>query len=275
MPEADAIAKAETPATVESLIADLRALGVHEGMTVAVHSSLSALGWVVGGPHAVVLALQRAVTDSGTLCLPAYSTDNSEPVHWNDPAVPEAWHQVVRDHMPAFDARMSHTRGMGAIAELFRRAPDVRRSSHPAVSWCAWGRYARAITQDHRLNSGFGEESPLARIYDLGGSVLLLGVGHDRNSSLHLAEHRADWPAKTQMKQGAAIMVGEHRQWVQFEDLKLDAGDFPEIGWDVIRAGHVKTGQVACARAQLMDQRLLVDFAAQWISTRRRDKPEA
>lgn len=273
MAESDTIAKAEFPATAGSLTADLRALGVEPGMTLVVHSSLKALGWVVGGAHTVVLALQAAVTDTGTLILPAFSSDNSEPSHWQDPAVPEAWWQLVRDNMPAFDPRLSVTRAMGAIAECFRCAPDVRRSGHPAVSWCAWGRYARAITQDHRLNSGFGEESPLARVYDLGGGVLLLGVGHDRNSSLHLAEHRADWPAKVSMKQGAAIMVGEHRQWVQFDDLKLNGGDFPEIGWDFIRAGHVKTGPVACAKAQLMNQPMLVDFAAQWITARRSAKP--
>lgn len=270
MSEQDVIAKAESPATVESLTADLRTLGVAPGMTLVVHSSLKSLGWVVGGAHAVVLALQAAVTDTGTLVLPSHSTDNSDPADWRNPAVPEAWWQTIRDHMPAYDPRLSVTRAMGAIAECFRRAPDVRRSNHPAVSWCAWGRYARAITQDHRLDSAFGEESPLARVYDLQGRVLLLGVGHDSNSSLHLSEYRAGWPGKARMQQGAAVMVGEHRQWVRFEDLRLDPSDFPEIGWDFIKSGHVKTGAVACAKCQLMPQRELVDFGAQWMAARRK-----
>ena len=270
MSELDAIAKAEMPATVESLSADLRALGLGTGQVVLVHSSLSALGWVVGGAQAVIEALMNVVHDTGTLVMPTYSTNNSEPSHWQDPPVNEAWWQTIRDHMPAYDRRLTPTREMGAIPELFRTMPDVRRSDHPCTSFCAWGRYAHAITPDHRLHSSFGEESPLARVYDFEGSVLLLGVGHDRNSSLHYAEHKAEWAGKTRFKLGAAIQFKNDRQWVQFEDLKHDAADFPEIGWDFINAGHVKTAQVACAKAQLMPQTALVDFAADWMTRKRK-----
>lgn len=270
MTEADAITRAETPATLESLVLDLAALGVAPGQVVLVHSSLSSLGWVVGGAQTVIAALQRAVGDTGTLVLPAYSTGNSEPSHWREPPVQEAWWQIIRDHMPPFDRKLTPTRQMGAIAELFRTLPDVRRSDHPQTSFCAWGRYAQAITADHRLNSSFGEDSPLARVYDLDGRVLLLGVGHDRNSSLHYAEHKAEWPGKAMLRTGAAVMMEHGRQWVQYENLRYDSGDFPEIGWDFVQTGQVKTGQVACAKSQLMSQRALVDFAADWISARRR-----
>ena len=54
MSQSDAIAMADGPATVSSLVADLRVLGVTEAMTVMVHSSLSRLGYVSGGAHAVV-----------------------------------------------------------------------------------------------------------------------------------------------------------------------------------------------------------------------------
>jgi aminoglycoside 3-N-acetyltransferase len=269
MTEADTIAKAEVPATPESLLADLHALGLAPGQVVLVHSSLSAMGWVAGGAQAVVMALMRTLTDAGTLVMPAYTGGNSEPSLWREPPVQEAWWQIIRDHMPAFDRRLTPSRQMGAIAELFRTTPDVSRSNHPACSFSAWGRYAHAIIADHRLNSPLGEDSPLARVYDLDGKVLLLGVGHDRNSSLHLAEHRAEWPAKRQVKQGAAVQFGNGRQWVQFDALDYDSGDFPEIGWDFVQSGQVKTGQVACAKAQLMEQPALVDFATDWISRRR------
>jgi aminoglycoside 3-N-acetyltransferase len=56
----------------------------------------------------------------------------------------------------------------------------------------------------------------LSRLYDLDGSVLLLGVDHDNNTSLHLAEYRADWPGKAYVTSGAAMLVDGERQWVSF-----------------------------------------------------------
>ena len=53
MSEKEIVEKTEVPATVESLQADLHALGVEPGMVVLVHSSLSAMGWVCGGSVAV------------------------------------------------------------------------------------------------------------------------------------------------------------------------------------------------------------------------------
>lgn len=270
MSEADSIARAELPATVESLAHDLRALGVREGSTLLVHSSLSSLGWVCGGPEAVVLALQRAVGDNGTLVMPAQTGGNSEPEYWQHPPVPADWWPVIRQHAPPFDPRSTPTRGMGAIAECFRNMPGVARSSHPQVSFTAWGRYTRAILSDHRLANGLGEESPLARVYDLEGSVLLLGVEYNRNTSLHLSEYRADWPGRKTRKQAAAMMVDGMRMWVRFDELDKDTEDFNQIGWDFVQAGQVKTGKAACAKAQLMSQRALVDFGAQWISKHRK-----
>lgn len=269
MSEKDTISEDHSPATVESLEADLRTLGLATGQVVLVHSSLSSLGWVVGGAQAVLIALMNVLTDSGTLVMPAYSSDNSDPTHWKDPAVPEGWWQTIRDHMPAFDRKLTPSRRVGVIPELFRTAKDVRRSDHPSTSFCAWGRYAHAITADHRLNSSFGEESPLARVYDLHGLVLQLGVGHDTNSSLHLAEHRAEWPSMHSIKAGAAVQLEHGRQWVQYEGLNYNSDDFAQAGTEFDAAHNTVCGKVGQATARLMDQRSLVDFGTDWISRNR------
>ena len=59
--EPDIVAKTSAPVTVESLRRNLLALGVELGMVLLVHSSLSALGRVCGGPVAVVIALQEVL----------------------------------------------------------------------------------------------------------------------------------------------------------------------------------------------------------------------
>lgn len=269
MDELGTILDSPAPRTVVSLAADLRKLGVSSGMTLLVHSSLSALGWVVGGAQGAILALEQAVGKSGTLVMPAYSTDNSEPSYWKKPPVPEAWWPAFRKAMPAYDPGQSPTRNMGRIAELFRTWPGVRRSSHPALSFAAIGRGAQGILRGHGLEDAMGERSPLARLYDRSGYVLLLGVGHNRNSSLHLSEYRARWSGKTRLKQGAAMLVKGKRRWVSFGDLKLNADDFAQIGETFDASGGAVIGKVGNAICRLMPQRELVDFGVEWIERNR------
>lgn len=270
MSEEDVVAATSDPATVKSLVGDLRALGVEAGMTLFVHSSLSSLGWVAGGAHAVVLALQEAVGKAGTLAMPAHSTGLSEPSQWRHPPVPEAWWRTIREETPAFDQRLTPTRKMGRIPETFRSGDGVVRSNHPQASVSAWGREAAFVVCDHALDSGVGEGSPMARVYDLDGWVLLLGVGHERNTSLHLSEYRADFPSKKTVKQGAPILVDGERRWVEFEDLDWIDEDFPQIGaaFETTTA-EVRIGKIANAESRLMRQGPLVDFGAQWMSQNR------
>ena len=190
------IDKTKTPATIESLQRDLRALGLKPGMVVLVHSSLSAMGWVCGGAVAVIAALQGVLGSSGTLVMPAHSPGLSEPGKWQNPPVPESWWPVIRENMPPFDPVLTPTYAMGIIAETFRKQRGVLRSSHPQLSFCACGPQASRFVDDHSLAFGLGEGSPLARIYDLNGFVLLLGASHGSNTSMHLAEYRANFPTR-------------------------------------------------------------------------------
>ena len=155
---------------------------------------------------------------------------------------------------------------MGAIANCFRSGKGVLRSSHPQVSFAAKGPNAEVLLLDHSLANGLGEQSPLGRLYELGGWVLLLGVGHDNNTSLHLAEYRANYPKKRVIERGAPIMTESGRQWVRFSDIEYDTDDFAAIG-EAFRQeqGLVLEGKVGAATALLMPQRELVDFAAAWM----------
>ena len=265
----------DNPATVPSLMADLSTLGVTRGMTLLVHSSLSSLGWVNGGPVAVVLALENVLGPEGTLIMPTHSGGLSDPASWENPPVPEAWWGIIRDTMPAYDPDLTPTRGMGAIPECFRKQKGVQRSSHPHFSFAAWGADAAAITQEHTLELGLGESSPLARIYDRDGWVLLLGVGHENNTSLHLAEYRADYDGKRVITTGAPVTIEFGSVWTQFQDIELNETDFKQIGEAFVRdTGLAHTDRVARASASLFPQRPLIDYAVQWMEkNRKRSQP--
>ena len=262
------VSETETPATVVSLQADLLALGVTPGMVVLAHSSLSAMGWVCGGPVAVILALQKALGPDGTLVMPTHSGDLTEPSRWESPPVPESWWPVIREAMPAFDPDLTPTRAMGTIPETFRKQRGVLRSVHPHVSFSARGPRAEEITGNHSLANGLGEGSPLGRLYDLHGHVLLLGAGHERNTSMHLAEYRADYATKRIIEDGAPAATG----WVSFSEFETDSSDFDRLGEAFLQseAGRaVRRGRVGLADSQLMPQRDVVDFAVHWLEENR------
>lgn len=260
----------DKPMTRLRLAEQLRLLGVEEGMTLLVHSSLSSIGWVCGGPVAVVQALLDCVGEHGTIMVPTHSGDLSDPSLWENPPVPESWWQTIRDEMPAFDPAYTPTRGMGAIVDCFRQFPGVIRSSHPQTSFAAVGPNAVNLIHNHSLENSMGEESPLARFYELGGFVLLLGVTFDNNTSLHLSEYRGQYASKKETPCGAPVLVDGVRKWVEYRDLEFNSDDFEQIGEQFTsEVGLVREGRVGNARALLMPQRELVDFGTQWMSKNR------
>jgi len=272
MPEKDTIdySARRGPNTVKTLAADLRALGIKEGMTLIVHSSLGSIGWVCGGAAGVVLALEEALTENGTLVMPTHSGDLSDPRNWAAPPVPESWWETIRNETPVFDRDLTPTREMGAIPETFRKQRGVVRSGHPSSSFAAWGRNRHYVTQDDRLDYQMNDKSPLGRLYELDARVLLLGVGYDKNTSLHLAEYRADYKGRKIISEYAPVMENGERVWKEYKDIAFNADDFPAIGADFEKENAIGAGDIGRAKSKLLSQRELVDYAVKWMEANRR-----
>ena len=257
------------PVTKSDLLDALKEVGVQKGDALMVHTSLSRIGYVCGGPQSVIEALIEAVGPKGTIMMPTQSWKNLDPEIGVHPEVPEEYWQVIRDNWPPYDKKITPTQTMGAVAEMFRSWPGTLRSDHPARSVSAFGKYAEYLTKDHDLSNIFGEGSPIAKLYELNGSVLLIGVGYDKNTSIHLADALAEYPGKHTSVEHSAIMENGKRVWKAYETLFVDGEDFVEIGEAFEKACTVNFGTMGSAPLRLMRQRELVDFAVRWIEENR------
>ena len=229
-----------TSVTPSALADQLLDLGVEPGGVLVVHASYRAIRPVEGGPQGVIDALLETVGPDGTIVMPSWSGDDDRP----------------------FDPTAPSTADLGVIADTFWRQPGAVRTPHP-FTFAAMGPQALRITSDplpmppHRL------ESPIGRAWELDGQILLLGVGHDSNTTIHLAEVLGGAPYRvpkhiTHMVDGRAVRIeyGENDhccqrfaladEWLRERDLQREGP-----------AGH--------GRARLIRSRDLVDVVVEQV----------
>lgn len=256
----------DAPRTLASLEADLKHLGVKQGDILLVHTSMKAIGFVSGGAQAVIEALCKAVGEEGTIVMPAQSGDWTDPAEWEAPAVPEAWHEEIRQSMPAYHPAKTPTRGIGTVPELFRTFPGVIRSNHPAVSFAAGGKDAKSLMADHSLAYGLGESSPLRKLEDAEAKVLMLGADYDATTCFHLAEYRQ--PELPVIEKGAPILNEQgERVWTKYEEIKTQEDRFLLCGKAMEHLIKVQSGKIGSAESRLFSLPEAVEFAADWLNT--------
>ncbi|CAH1221440.1 hypothetical protein PAECIP111891_05182 [Paenibacillus allorhizoplanae] len=158
------------PLTKESLVASFRSLGITDGTRLVVHSALRNLGPVEGGAETVLDALLSCIGSEGLLVMPTFTYQN------------DGFHPAISP---------SKT---GILSEMLRKRPEAVRSLHPTHSITAVGEGAVALCNEHYLKPGLGIESPLDLLAKMGGGILLLGVGHTSNSTVHVGEAYAKMP---------------------------------------------------------------------------------
>lgn len=270
MTEFEAIQQTHLFQSKETLKVQLNALGIKQGDHIIVHSSLRAMGWIAGGAQAVVEALIETVTSSGTIIMPAQSGDNSEPAYWMLPPVPQAWHEPIRQSIPAFDVHLTPLREMGKIADCFHRHPETIRSPHPAHSFIAWGKNAVDWMDEHPIGDSFGMSSPLGTMLGTDVKIVMIGVSYEACTALHLSEYLA--PGLTASPQGAAIIQNGERIWATFEMADVDSEIFPELGraFEDMNPDTVLNGNLGQAPCKIVLMKPLVEFGTEWVTDRRK-----
>lgn len=255
--------------TKNSMKNDLRTLGVKDGMTLIVHTSLKSLGRVVGGAVSVILALEEVVGETGNVVMPTQSEHLCDPTEYNNGYTEEEL-KIIRDNMPVYHSDLTPTSYMGFVPETFRKQDGVYRSAHPHTSFSAWGKNAKYITENHHLDYALNDESPLGKLYELEGYILLLGAPTDSNSSLHLAEYKQKNTFIKEKIWDVKLRINGEEKWTTYKDINNESDDFNKIFDDFNRnTNYVAEGKIGEATSYLFPMREIVDYGVNWMNKNR------
>lgn len=153
----------------------LESFGIRRDDAVTIHSSLREVGPIEGGADGLIDALKEYLCD-GLLLIPTHT-----------------W-AVVNAANPHFDVR-STVPNIGTLSRVAAFRQDGVRSLHPTHSMAAFGKNAREYIQgEEKSSTPAPVGGALSRLYELGGKVLLVGVGHERNTYLHAVDERINRP---------------------------------------------------------------------------------
>jgi aminoglycoside 3-N-acetyltransferase len=256
-------AGARVPISREQLEKELEKLGVREGQIIEVHADLSAFDFVIGGARTVVDALLETAGRNGTILMASETQDNSEPSEWDNGMAEPYMYKDIRDAIPPYDSRTSDLSDKGGITENFRHRAGVVTTSHPQVSYAAWGRYAKLLCNHQSLNYPLAEESPAARIYELKGYALLMGCDFDSLTSLHLAEYRTDdRPIRIA---GACVSTAGGPQWRSYLDLHLNSHDFLNVQNSMTKKNMIRQAVINGCRCMFFPIAPAIDEATRWL----------
>ena len=262
------------PLTRADVARDLRALGLDDGDAVMVHASVSRVGRLLDGPDTVIAALRDVVGTSGTVLAYTDWEIGFHEVAAPDGSVPEPW----RSQAAPFDPGASRAaRDNGVLPEFLRTTPGALRSAAHGASVAALGARAAWFTAPHPLDYGYGPGTPLARLVQAGGRVLMLGAPLDTMTLLHHAEHLADLPGKRVLRYEVPLLDDGGRtvwRWIEEFDTSRPVVDglaedyFAEVVEAFLATGAGRRGTVGRADSVLVDAAEVVASAVSWLEAR-------
>lgn len=159
-----------------------------ENKPAIVHASLRTFGAIEGGAETFLKALLNSVSG---LIMPTFT--------YKPMIIPEVGPpnnglsygtQLDGNRMAeAFHVDMPADKLMGVLPEIFRHQPGVKRTAHPLLSFAGFN--VQSALSAQTLYNPF---APISKLADEDGWVLLLGVNHTSNTSIHYAEKLAGRP---------------------------------------------------------------------------------
>jgi aminoglycoside 3-N-acetyltransferase len=222
------------------LKAGLSKLGLTKSLVIA-HASLKAFGHIEGGAETMLGALLDSVRG---IIMPTftYKTMLNPEVGPPKNGMTYGSEADLNKMAEAFYPDMPADKMMGLLPETLRKHPKAKRSMHPIQSFA--GIRADAIINTQTI---YNPLAPIGALADHDGWVLLLGVDHRVNTSIHYAE-----------KLGGRL---QFLRWALVQDRVVECPGFPgdsegfeaiaplvekytrsvEIGNALVQAVHLKS----------------------------------
>ena len=161
--------------TKQDLKRQLKEAALADTDTILIHSSMKAIGAVEGGGDTVLDAWMEYF-GQGLLLLPTHT-----------------WAQMNEEHS-VYDPAVEES-CVGLLTNLFRRRPGVVRSLHPTHSVAAYGKgAAEYVAGEENCNTPCTPGGCYDRLRQAEGKILLVGVGHERNTFIHSVEEVLNVP---------------------------------------------------------------------------------
>jgi aminoglycoside 3-N-acetyltransferase len=217
----------------------LKKIGIKEGDSVLVHSSIGLMFGVQSNPSQLLYSsIREIIKDSGTIIAPTFTFSSCQG--------------------KVFDITQTQSE-VGDFSNYVLSLKDSFRSFHPIHSVAAVGPNAEYIC-NHESPSSFGKNSSYNKIIDFNVHVLLIGVGINYLSLIHQVEEDLSVPYRFYKE--FDIKVRENKSYkylkvpyfaryldrvteydyIKREAALLDSNTFQEIklGWGVIKYGYAK-----------------------------------
>lgn len=254
-----------------SLAKDFKNLGITAGDTVMVHASIKSVGNVAGGADQILYALEDTISPGGTIMMYVGCETGFDEVGRGRLSTQEE--TEILEKMPAFDYQTFRAdRNFGALAEVFRTQVGTITSNQVGSRMAARGTNAKFLLENHPHNYSYGVGSPLEKLLQLNGKILLLGSDRDAVTFLHYVEHVVEIPDKRVAHYKVPLLVEGKRKWIEMEEFNT-AGDgvhknwtdrfFAEIIDDFLKGTKNFGGRVGNANTFVLRTPDLFSFASQ------------
>ena len=161
--------------TKNDIIVFLKEAGIKRDDKVTIHCSLRSIGEIENGADGLIDAFKEYLNE-GLFIVPTHT-----------------WNKVWRD-TPYYDVRTT-VPDIGTLPEVAAFRKDGVRSLHPTHSVAVFGKGAAEFVKgEEKCASPAPVGSCISRLYEENGKVLLIGVGHDKNTYLHSVDERLNIP---------------------------------------------------------------------------------